>query len=479
MLLKYFYDQRLAHASYMVGCQATGEAIVVDPGRNIEQYLAAAEDNEMEIVAATETHIHADFVSGARELAKRIGAKLYLSDEGDENWKYENLEGYDYQLVYDNDKFMVGNIEFEVMHSPGHTPEHISFVVTDTPNKDGAGGNRPMGVFTGDFVFVGDIGRPDLLEEAAGIMGTAEPGARRMFHSLQRFAELPDYVQVWPAHGAGSACGKALGAIPSSTVGYEKIFNWAFQIDDEDEFVEALLAGQPEAPVYFAMMKKLNKIGAPILGHLPRPQEMDMADLERLLAEGAKIVDARENEMFALNHIAGTLNIPFTNSFTNWAGWLLGYEEPFYLLVDEDKVEEVMQALVSIGLDNAGGFFDTEVLAHWAHEGKELQSYEISTPDKMADQILTGAVTMVDVRGKTEYDEGHIPGAQHFMLGRLPQTFEGIPTDKPIVLSCQTGGRSAIGASILQSKGLTRVINLMGGYRDWAAAKLPTETNGH
>ena len=478
MLLKYFYDDRLAHASYLVGCQATGEAVVVDPGRNVEHYLLAAEENDLEIVAATETHIHADFVSGARELAKRNGAKLYLSDEGDDDWKYENLDGYDVQLVVDGDSFMVGNIQVDVLHTPGHTPEHISFVVTDTPNKDSGGETHPMGIFTGDFVFVGDVGRPDLLEEAAGIMGTAEPGARTMFRSLQRFAELPDYVQLWPAHGAGSACGKALGAIPSSTVGYEKIFNWAFQIEDEDEFVEALLSGQPEAPVYFAMMKKINKTGAPILGHLPRPQKLDLHDLEALLTEGATIVDARENEMFALNHIGGTINIPFTNSFTNWTGWLLEDEEPFYLIVDEEKIEQVMQALISIGLDNAAGFFDTETLAQWAHEGKPLQSYEISTPDRLAERVLGGAVTLVDVRGQSEYDEGRVPGAHHFLLGRLPQTFRGIPTDKPIVLMCEAGGRSAIAASILQSKGIGEVINMMGGYRDWTGARLPVEKNG-
>jgi hydroxyacylglutathione hydrolase len=478
MLLKYFYDERLAHASYLVGCQATGEAIVVDPGRNVEQYLFAADDNEMQIIGVTETHIHADFVSGARELAKRIDAKLYLSDEGDENWKYENLQGYDYQLVVDGDHFMIGNIRFEVLHTPGHTPEHISFLVTDTPNKDSGGDNHPMGIFTGDFVFVGDIGRPDLLEEAAGIMNTAEPGARVMFQSLKRFAALPDYVQVWPAHGAGSACGKALGAIPSSTVGYEKIFNWAFQIEDEDEFVRTLLAGQPEAPVYFAMMKKLNKLGAPILGHLPRPQQLSLHDLEALLETDVKIVDTRENEMYALNHIGGTFNIPFTNSFTNWTGWLLDYEEPFYLIADEGQIEEVMRALVSIGLDNAGGFFDTEVLGQWAHEGKALQRYAISTPDKLADQVLSNAVTIVDVRGQAEYDEGRVPGAHHFLLGRLPQTFQAIPTDKPIVLTCETGGRSAIAASILQAKGIDDVINMMGGYRDWAGAKLPVEKAG-
>lgn len=482
MLLKYFYDPRLAHASYMVGCQATGEAIIIDPGRNIEQYIVAAEENEMEIVAATETHIHADFVSGGRELSKHVGAKLYLSDEGDKDWKYQNLEGYNHQLVYDGDIFKIGNIAIEVMHTPGHTPEHVSFLVTDTPNKDMQGENHPLGIFTGDFVFVGDVGRPDLLEEAAGIMGTAEPGARQMFNSLKRFAELPDYVQVWPAHGAGSACGKALGAIPSSTVGYEKLFNWALQIEDEDEFVEALLDGQPEAPVYFAMMKKLNKIGAPLLGGLPLPKKLDLVDLKQVLADGAMVIDTRENEMFAIGHIPGAINIPFTSSlessFTNWSGWFLNYEDPFYLIVDEARLEAAMEGLISIGLDNVGGFFDTNILGEWAHMGNEMQCYEITTPEKVADKVLQNAVTVVDVRSVSEFVEGHIPGAQHYMLGYLLDMYQNIPTDKPIVVNCQTGGRSAISASILQAKGVTNVANLMGGYRDWAAANLPISTNG-
>ncbi|HMQ55982.1 MAG TPA: MBL fold metallo-hydrolase, partial [Anaerolineae bacterium] len=333
MLLKYFYNDKLAHASYMVGCQATGEALVVDPGRDIAPYLQTAQDNGMQIVAVTETHIHADFLSGARELAEQTKAKLYLSDEGDENWKYQFLDGYDHELVYDGSVFKVGNIKLEVLHTPGHTPEHISFLVTDT-----AGANQPIGIFTGDFVFVGDIGRPDLLEEAAGIKGTAEPGARRMFESLRRFRALPDFVQVWPAHGAGSACGKALGAIPSSTVGYEKLFNWAFQYEDEDQFVKALLAGQPEAPKYFAMMKKLNKEGPAVLGGLPQPQRLDDQRLANVLAEGLKVVDTRSADEFAKGHIPGTINIPNDGAFTNWAGWLLTYDQPFYLIAAENAL---------------------------------------------------------------------------------------------------------------------------------------------
>jgi hydroxyacylglutathione hydrolase len=227
MLLRYFFYDKLAHASYLVGCQATGEAIVVDPGREVEPYLAAAEDEDLRIVGVTETHIHADFVSGARELAERTGARLYLSAEGGREWQYQYQDEYDHQLVRDGDSFYVGNLRFAVMHTPGHTPEHIALLVTDTKGAD-----RPMGLFSGDFVLVGDVGRPDLLEKAARVANTAEVGARQMFGSLQRFRQLPDYIQVWPGHGAGSACGKALGAVPSSTVGYEKLFSWAFQEED-------------------------------------------------------------------------------------------------------------------------------------------------------------------------------------------------------------------------------------------------------
>lgn len=213
MLFRSFFDEQLAHMSYLVGCQRTGEAIVIDPGRNVDQYIDTAKKEGMRIVAAAETHIHADFVSGAKELAKRCGAKLYLSDEGDENWKYQYLDEVHYELVREGSVFTVGNVEFKVLHTPGHTPEHVSFILTDR----GGGATEPMGIFTGDFVFVGDVGRPDLLEKAAGMVGTTDIGARQMFQSLKKFKMLPDYLQVWPAHGAGSACGKALGAVPVST----------------------------------------------------------------------------------------------------------------------------------------------------------------------------------------------------------------------------------------------------------------------
>src|SRR5688572_13755898 len=256
MFLQRFYDDQLAQASYLVGCSATGESLVVDPSRDVAQYIDAAAREGLRVTHVTETHIHADFVSGARELASRTGAQLLLSDEGDAEWKYRYAEDSRARLLYDGDSFHVGNIELEAMHTPGHTPEHLSFLVTDHPA--GAG---PWGILTGDFVFVGDVGRPDLLERAAGYAGTMEAGARELQRSLERFRTLPDHLQVWPGHGAGSACGKSLGALASSTVGYERLANWGLAITNEEEFVRMVLAGQPEPPRYFAEMKRINKEG--------------------------------------------------------------------------------------------------------------------------------------------------------------------------------------------------------------------------
>jgi len=469
MLLRYFYNQQLAQASYFVGCQETGEALVIDPAREVEPYLRLAEDEGMRIIGASETHIHADFVSGARELAARTGATLYLSDEGDEDWKYQFAAEGEHNLLHDGDTFWIGNIKFEVLHTPGHTPEHISLLMTDT-----AGADRPMGVFTGDFVFVGDVGRPDLLEKAAKIANTAETGARQMFHSLQRFKELPDYLQLWPGHGAGSACGKALGAIPSSTVGYEKMFNWALHHTSEAEFVQALLEGQPEPPRYFAVMKRVNKEGPAILNGLPLPPHLPFNRLQELRDQDVRVVDTRSTNAFAASHIPGTINIPYDYSFANWAGWLLDYDTPFYLIVDQHALETVTRDLASIGLDNAGGYFETAAIEAWAAAGHELQCYEGVNPRQIVEQVSNEQVTLLDVRSQSEWEEGHIPGARHIHLGFLPQQAEQLPDDKPVVVHCETGARSAIGASILQAKGIPAVANLMGGYRDWKLAGLPT-----
>lgn len=467
MLLKYFYDSQLAHASYMVGCQRTGEAIVVDAARNIAPYLETAKAEGMRIVGAADTHIHADYVSGARELAAQTGAKLYLSDEGDADWKYEFAHEYDHRLLKDGDKFRAGNVEFEVFYSPGHTPEHISFLLTDR----GGGANKPMGMFTGDFVFVGSVGRPDLLEKAAGMANTAVTGAYRLFESLERFKQLPDYLQVWPAHGAGSACGKGLGAVPSSTVGYEKMFNPMLQYENASEFVEALLDGQPEAPPYFAVMKRVNKEGAALLYGRAMPAKMPASDLTQLQQTPCNIIDTRPSSQFAKAHVPGTLNIILRN-MASWAGWLVNYQNPVYLITTPNELPNIVRVMAEVGIDQLAGYFDPIELSQ---TGFMTESYTVKRPAEIANAILQKEVTLIDIRAQSEWNEGHLPNARHIMLGYLGQNIAQIPTDKPVVLQCQSGNRSAIAASLLQAKGVSNVVNLAGGIAEWQRLGLPVE----
>lgn len=465
MLLKYFYDKSLAHASYLVGCQRAKTAVVVDPGRDIEQYLAAAKEENLKVVAVAETHIHADYVSGARELADRVGAKLYVSDEGPAEWKYLYADQYDHQLLKDGDSFLIGNVRFDVMHTPGHTPESISFLLTD----EGGGANEPMGIFTGDFVFVGSIGRPDLLEEAAGLANTAEPGARALFHSAEKFKSLPDHLQIWPAHGAGSACGKGLGAIPSSTVGYEKLFNPSLQFNDEDEFVKYILSDQPEAPKYFAVMKRVNKEGPAILGPNPELAKVS-ADQLATIADSATILDLSPSDVFGEGHVPGSLNIPVP-MLAGWAGWLVDYSKPTFLIADERQLGEAMRVLHKIGLDDVRGYVD---VAEVRNAQLMTESYPTVSGKELQESIASEEVVLLDVRSEEEWKTGHIPHAQHYFLGRLPKTLAAVPEGKTLVTQCQSGARSAIAASYVQASG-RKVINLQGGMNAWKAAELPVE----
>lgn len=467
MFLRMLYDDNLAQASYLVACQATGDALVIDPNRNLDQYIDMAANEGFTITTITETHIHADFASGARELAKRTGATLYLSDEGDEDWKYQFVEESGATLVHDGDTFKVGNIKLQVLHTPGHTPEHISFLLTDT-----AGADTPMGIFTGDFVFVGDVGRPDLLETAAGYKGTMEKGAKQLFESIQRFKELPDHLQVWPGHGAGSACGKALGAVPQSTVGYEKLFSWAMNVETEAEFVKQVVADQPEPPVYFKEMKRINKEGVPLLSDAAQPVRLAPSILKDELATGMKIVDTRQVEAYAGGHIQGTINIPLGKQFTNWAGWLLPYDAPFALIVDEANMGEVMLDLRLIGLDEIKGFWTPEVISGW--DDSLIETHQISA-DAAGEILKSGDATILDVRGSNEYKEGHVPGALHIPLGYLDGRVDEIPADKPVLVHCLSGFRSSIAASILHAHGRTDTMNLTGGWQAWAAAGNPID----
>lgn len=464
MLLKYFYDKRLAQASYLLGCQATGEALVVDPTRDVRPYLEAAQEEDLRITHVTETHIHADYVSGSRELAAATGADLYLSDMGDANWKYGFADAQT-TLLHDGDTWKVGNVRVEVLHTPGHTPEHICFMITDTTSAD-----RPIGIFTGDFLFVGDVGRPDLLEEAAGQVGTKEIGARQQFQSIQRIKTLPDYLQVWVGHGAGSACGKSLGAIPSTTLGYEKLFNPAFQFSNEDEFVAWLLEGQPEAPRYFAQMKYINRVGAPLLRDLKPPPKLDRVAFEQVIAAGYLVVDLRNADSFARAHRRGTVNIPANSlTFTTHIGWLVDFTKPFYFIMPSDiELEEILTALRAIGVDSIGGYFTAEVLQN------ADESLPSITAAHLADRLKQDNVLILDVRGTTEYQEKHIAGAKNIPLGYLPEHLAELPHDRPIVTHCASGYRSQIAASLLMRAGFTNVINLNDRQENWSKL-LPTE----
>ncbi|QKG84676.1 MBL fold metallo-hydrolase [Kroppenstedtia pulmonis] len=473
MLLKYFYDEQLAHASYLVGCQESGEAIVVDPGRDVEPYLRIAKTEGLNIVAAAETHIHADYLSGSMELAMGVHATLYLSDEGDEASTYQFGNRINTVLLKDGDEISVGGIRLQAMHTPGHTPEHLTFLLTDGKTS------QPMGAFTGDFIFAGDIGRPDLLEKAVGISGSSEAGARQMFRSLKRFQSLPDYLQIWPAHGAGSACGKSPGAVPSSTVGYEKRVNWAFQESNEEKFIEKLLEGQPEPPAYFATMKKWNREGPPLLKEQPKPKPCTLSknEVASIRRQGGMVIDTRSADSFAAGHIFGTINIPFDRSFLQWAGWLINYENPLYLIADAQRVEEIRRQLQSIGIDQILGWMDPLYLHKMMREDSPLQSYRQMTPEAIADSLRRGEVSVIDVRSLSEWKEGHIPEARHIMLGYLQQHIHEIPQDKPILLHCRSGKRSAIAASLLQAAGISDVINLTGGFDRWVKEGYPHTLN--
>lgn len=454
MFFQHIYDKTLAQASYFIGCQAKNEAIVIDAQRDIDIYLEIAQQNNMKITHITETHIHADFLCGSRELASVTGAKMYLSDEGGEDWQYQ----FAHEGLKHGDKITVGNLTLEVLHTPGHTPESISFLLTDHPAT-----SQPVMIFTGDFVFVGDIGRPDLLEKAAGIKGTEEKGAHQMYESLRRFAALPDYVQVWPAHGAGSACGKALGSVPSSTVGYEKVRNWAFQYgNDEQGFVNYLLDGQPEPPKYFAMMKHLNKVDRPLLAEVPKHPKLSKTEFLKAYGDGIKVIDTRNKTEFAEGFIPGSLNIQGNNSFSTWMGWVMNYQEQFILVADDDRMEDLTRKLMRIGLDNMLGYIsDVEAT------GLGLQTAEIIDIETF--KTLTGdeETQIVDVRNLSEYNAGHVKGAHHVFVGTLTENLGKIPKDKQVVIHCQAGDRAAIAYSLLRKNGYTRIKNYSAGMKEW------------
>ncbi|MFL5401950.1 MAG: rhodanese-like domain-containing protein [Gemmatimonadales bacterium] len=476
MLLKRFYESKLAQASYLIGCPVSGEALVVDPNRDIDGYIQAANDEGLKIAHVTETHIHADFVSGARELSQRTGARLYLSDAGGKDWRYGYAGNSKATLLADGSRIEVGQVEIRVLHVPGHTPEHLAFLVTDTTTA-----SEPMGMLTGDFLFVGDVGRPDLLERAALARGSMEESARQLFRSLQRIRALPEFLQIWPGHGAGSACGKALGAVPQSTLGYEKRFNWAFAVTDETSFVQAVLEGQPDPPRYFAEMKRLNREGPRLLGEIRRPPRLLLAELERALNDGAAVVDPRPALEYGRAAVPGTLNIPGNRSFTTWAGWLLPYDQDFYLIIDEGSghtVDQLRKDLAGIGLDRVAGYFGGEVVDAWRASHGQLQTIASLDLADFAAQVQSNEKIVLDVRGEGEWNAGHIPGSINLPVGDLEARMGELPRHRPLIVHCQTGARAAIAASLLRARGFPDVRQFPGGFAEWRAAGKPVEEGG-
>ena len=460
MLLRRLFNDQLAQVSYLVACDHARVGLVVDPNRDIAQYIDAAARENIRIVAVTETHIHADFLSGARELADRTGAKLYLSDAGGPDWQYRFASDADAELLTDGSHFMVGDVRVDAVHTPGHTPEHMTFLLTDT-----ASANTPMGALTGDFIFVGDVGRPDLLERAAGMSGTMEAAAVQLFQSLQSFKEKPDYLQIWPGHGAGSACGKALGAMPQTTLGYEKLFNWALVESDQKRFVADALDGQPEPPAYFAIMKKTNRDGPPATTD-ESPGEVTAGAIAEAMKSGADVVDVRPADEFTASHAKGSINIPRNKSFLNWAGAVLPYDRDIWVIGDasEKARRELALDLSLIGIHRIAGVASSKALSGMGSLGVSIQSArDISILEAKDDR----EASVLDVRSRSEYEDGHIPGATNIPLAELQRRLSDVPAG-PLVVHCQGGTRSAIASSLLRRSGHEDVANMPGGFGEWA-----------
>jgi hydroxyacylglutathione hydrolase len=457
MLIERIYDEDLAQASYLIGCQAKGEAVVVDSRRDIAVYQDLAAKNGMKIVAVTETHIHADYLAGTRELAAETGAKIYISGEGGPDWQYE----FDGERLYDGDKIIIGNISIQAVHTPGHTPEHLSFLVTD-----GAFSDQPGYLLSGDFVFSGDLGRPDLLDEAASGVDTRFEGAKQLFASLRdKFLTLQDYVQVHPGHGAGSACGKALGAIPSSTVGYERLYAWwgpYLAANDEAGFVAELLGGQPDAHAYFGRMKRENRQGPVVMGERAPLEELDIAAVAKdLAADEVTFVDTRPNAVVHERTVTGSLNIPAGKSVASYGAWVVNPEAdkaPLVLLAaDQKQAQEMWDHLVRVGIDNVVGYV-TSI------EGLPTFTPRLIQPSDLAD---FDAARLLDVRNRTEHTAGHIPGSHQLSGGRVMWHLDQLPAEGTIVSYCQSGVRNSVTASALRRAGYD-IIELDGSYAAWA-----------
>jgi hydroxyacylglutathione hydrolase len=464
-----FFYQRfipgLAIYSYMVGDERTKRCAVIDPTRDVSEYLQAARREGLRITHVLETHVHADFVSGSAELKDRLGDEVQVvaSGLGGREW----TPPYADRVVSDGDEIALGSVRLRAVHTPGHTYEHVAWALFD----DSRSKDTPWLVFTGDFLFVGDVGRPDLLGDDA---------RKKLAHQLYEsvfgvLPGLPDFTEVFPAHGAGSLCGKAIGSRGSSSLGYERRFNGALQKRDEPEWVAALLKGMPIAPPYFRRMKKINAEGPKVLGpELPGQRRFTARQVHERICAHCLIVDVRPKEAFAAAHIPGSVNIPLGQNLPTWAGWVLPYDRPTLIVPDDPAdVPEVVTHLLRVGFDDVQGYLEGG-LADWETHGFELGRLEtISVHDLAARLKGDGAPFVLDVRTGSEWESGHIEGAHHIHGGKLAELYAEVPHDRPVAVVCGSGYRASIASSFLMREGYRDLANVLGGMSAWKAAGLP------
>lgn len=465
MLFEQRFIPGLAIASYLVGDEKSGEAAVIDPTRDVDFYIQFANQHGLRIRHIIETHVHADFVCGSRELKARLDDEpaIHCSGYGGEDWKQHFA---DYQVAA-GDSIEMGKLRLQFHHMPGHTPEHITVALYDTSRSS----DTPWLLFSGDFLFVGDVGRPDLLGEEQ-----KRELAHELYNSVfQRLEELPDTTEVFPAHGAGSLCGKAIGSRRSSTIGYERQFNTSLQQKPEQQWVEDLLEQMPLSPPYFKRMKRVNKEGPTLLGPTTVGQNRWTAkQVREQSCEECLVLDVRSKEAFAATHIPNAINIPLGDNLSTWAGWVLPYDCPILLVANEPSdIDHVVTQLQRVGFDDVCGYLEDGVDA-WETAGYELSKLKTISVQELAQRKSNDPITVVDVRTEKEWNDGHIEDAIHIHGGMLPDRIEKIDRDKPIAVVCGSGYRASIASSLLKREGFDDVSNVMGGMSAWKAAELPT-----
>lgn len=451
------YDEGVSQYAYLIGSDKTREAIIIDPQRDIHEYLALAEKKNLKIVAVAETHIHADFLSGMQEFLARTPVKSYLSGHGKEQgWGYDWATGKDnIEFVKDGDRITVGDIHLDVVHTPGHTPEHITFLVTEGDNP------LPLGAVTGDFVFAGDLGRPDLLERAAKLEGEMKKGAASLYKTVQMFKDKPDSLMIWPGHGAGSACGKSLGNIPYSTWGYEKQTSPALQIDKEEDFSDYITSAQKEPPLYFARMKHHNNKGTRLLDTQRQFSSLSALEFAQKLShtDSMLVIDTRTDRTAAMaKRVKGSFYAPFPSLSMAVGSMIEDTEQEIILIVDEDKAETARRRLLNIGYDHVNAYVTPETLALYFEKYGTPEELTVTDFSAINDDLKAGRLSVVDVRSIGEYEEAHIDHAIHAPYTRFPEFIESLPENEKLYVHCGSGARASIVVSYLAMHGYKVVL---------------------